>query len=229
MSNASVIIQCRFNSSRLLGKALYPICRIPMLTFLIQRLKQGLNSSFKIILATTKNLEDDIIEQWGNSLTIPVVRGDESDLLKRFCQTIKLYPSKSIVRVTADNPLTCPNIIKWLVEEQHNQGLDYAVCMNLPYGTGVDVFSDDSLFFLNSLHLNDDEREHINLHILNNKKKFNLFLTQIKDERARPDINLTVDNYEDWKRINALFKSDEKEPWKISLTEAITRMDKNSI
>ena len=225
-----IIIQCRYNSSRLLGKALYPITNIPLLIFLIRRLKESLmNSPFRIILATSDHKDDDIIDEWGKIENIAVVRGPKDDVLKRYIQTVEVFHSDTIVRVTADNPLTCPEIIKWLVNEQQNNCLDYVFCTNLPYGTGVDVFSLSIIKYLDKKVLTNEEREHISLHILNNKKKFKTLFPQVSDKRARPDIRLTVDTIEDWVRLNELFDINEKAPWRISLVEAIKRVDTNTI
>jgi len=230
MNKPSIIIQCRFNSSRLFGKAIYPLVKIPILVFLVRRLKENLDQNFyQIILATSDQKDDNIIEEWGKAEDIPVVRGSKNNILKRYIQTMKIFPSKTIVRVTADNPLTCPEIIKWLINEQQNKCLDYVFCTNIPCGTGVDVFSNNVLEALDKENLTDDEKEHINLHILNNKEKFKTFFPQLTDERARPDIRLTVDTFEDWLKLNTLFNPNEKAPWRISLYEAIKRVDKNSI
>jgi len=51
-----VVIQCRYNSTRLPGKAMMLLGGIPMLSFLLKRLKAGLpEERFKIILATTED------------------------------------------------------------------------------------------------------------------------------------------------------------------------------
>jgi len=225
-----IVIQCRYNSSRLLGKALYPLVNIPILVFLIRRLKESLDhNSFRIVLATSIKNDDNIIGEWGKSENIPVIRGSKKDVLKRYIQSIKVYPCKTIVRVTADNPLTCPEIIKWLINEQQNKCLDYVFCSNLPYGAGVDVFSYNVLETLDKKKLSNKEREHINLHILNNRNIFKTSLLQVSDKRARPDISLTIDTFEDWLKLNSLFHPNEIAPWRISLNEAINRMDKNYI
>ena len=74
-----------------------------------------------------------------------------------------------------------------------------------------------------------DEREHINLNILRNPEMFKIFSLNIKGELARPDLRMTVDTKEDWQRVDALFNPAETEPWKISLYDAVKRMDKARI
>lgn len=230
MNKVLVVVQCRFNSSRLPGKALYPIAGMPMLVFLLRRLKAGLpENKFTVMLATTKYQSDDITAAWGMAEKTEICRGDENDLLNRYLKCIESCDATTVVRVTADNPLTCPEIIKWLVQEKENGDLEYVQCTNLPYGAGVDVFSAE---LLRSLHQNitdPAEREHINLHVLRNLDKLRTCFPIIEGELARPDLRMTVDTYEDWFSMVTLFERTEKVPWEIPLREAIARVDTKSV
>ena len=181
-----IIVQCRFNSSRLPGKALYPIGKWPMLVFLLRRLQCSLSAeNFQIVLATTDSFQDDIIARWGLSEEVAVVRGAKHDVLRRYYQCLTSYPSDVVVRVTADNPLTCPDVIKCLVDVIRENNADYVQSMNLPYGAGVDVFSADILRMLQEQVTESDEREHINLHLLRNKKNFQLLSAQLWWSRGK--------------------------------------------
>ena len=221
-----IIIQCRFNSTRLYGKALLQISGIPMLSFLIRRLRSGLpENEYQIVVATTKLYQDDAIEALGLSEGVEVFRGEENDVLKRYVKCLECYPAKAVVRVTADNPLTCPDLLKWLVMEKLNRGVDYIFCTNLPKGAGVDVFSSWLVKDLDKKALKPDEREHINLYILRNFEKYFVFFLTAKGEYARPDLRITVDTGIDLRRVRYLLRPFEHEPWKISLHDVIQRMD----
>jgi len=221
-----VVIQCRYNSSRLFGKALYPVAGRPMISFLLKRLLSGLPlDDFHLVLATSTNRLDDVIEEWGITEGVDVVRGPEHDVLGRYILCLQAFPSDTIIRVTADNPLTCPEIIKWLVNEKKKNNTDYMQCKNLPIGAGVDLFAADILKELNRKLITKDEREHINLHILRNPDNFRISSLMVIGETTRPDIILTIDTVEDWKHVNLLLDKAEKEPWTISLYEIVQRMD----
>ncbi len=127
-----VVVQCRYNSTRLSGKAMMIWCGIPMLSFLLKRLKAGLpEDSFKIILATTK--------------------------------------------VPADNPFTCPEVIECAVNEMIKRKVGYLKCENLPEGSGVDLFSANLLRQLGVKAKEPQEREHINMYVLNNMEKYTTY------------------------------------------------------
>ena len=55
-----LILQARINSSRLFGKIVLPINSKPMIEYQIDRIKKS-KSLDKIILATTRNKKDDLL------------------------------------------------------------------------------------------------------------------------------------------------------------------------
>lgn len=220
-----IVVQCRFGSTRLPGKAMLPVCGIPLLKFLLRRLKESLPLSYLIVLATTRKIEDDVISSCGTEEGVEVVRGEEQDVLTRYTQCLEKYSADYVVRVTADNPLTCPVKLDQLVKETRTTRSEYGIYNNLPYGAAVDVFSSELLKQLDKEANEPDEREHINLFVLRNIKRFKVFSINASGIVSRPDLSVTVDTKEDWGKITSLFLPDEKDPWRISLEEAIKRMD----
>ena len=226
MQKNLVVVQCRYSSTRLFGKALYPICGIPMLVFLLKRLKDSLSSDdYNVILATTENKEDDIIDAWGKECDTNVIRGEDKDVLKRFIRCLNRYPSDFVVRVTADNPLTCPEILKECVSEIRRSKSDYLLSENHPVGTGVDVFTFKLLKEMEQENLSQYEREHINAYVLKYPTRFKIKSLRMRGIIGRPDLSVTVDTEQNWKRVNSIFKPYEKEAWRISIVETISRMD----
>src|SRR3989339_1950496 len=160
-----VVVQCRYDSKRLPGKATMLLGGIPIVSFLLRRLKAGLpENRFKIILATTEKTEDDVIAGLGKKEEIEVLRGDEHDVLKRYIKCLEVFPADVVVRVTADNPFTCPEVLECAVNEMIKRKVDYLKCENLPVGIGVDVFSARLLKQLGVQAKDPQEREHINMH-----------------------------------------------------------------
>jgi len=227
-----IVIQCRINSKRLPFKALYPIAGIPLIVFLFKRLKNTLDSrDYRLVLATTKKQEDDILAYWAQEEKIDVIRGQEDNVVSRYNDCLDIFDSDIVVRVTGDNPLTCPNIIKFIIDEMIRLSVDYIQPIDIPYGVGAEVYSSQLIRSLNTKKLNKEEKEHLNLNIINNPDIYLPVFCKINENISRPDIRLTVDTKEDWECINALFTEKEKEqsPWKLSLLEIIKRVDKNAI
>lgn len=204
---ALIVIQVRFNSKRLLGKALLPLCGVPVLIYLIRRLK-SLPSSYKILVATTERVEDDIIAAWSIEEGIENVRGEEDNVLARYIKCIKTFSCDSIVRVTADNPLTDPRIIINAVEKMKEGGYDYVRAVDgYPAGIGVDVFTNNLLRVSYESSTSAYEREHIDAYVLNHPSLFKISHLSVPPELNYPDIRLTVDTYGDYKHIKETVES----------------------
>ena len=101
----AIIIYARLNSKRLSKKVLQKIMSKPLLLLIIDRIKK--NSKFKlpIIVATSKNKNDDIIENLCLEKKYDVFRGDEHDVLGRFYNTAKSKGLNYVIRCNADCPL----------------------------------------------------------------------------------------------------------------------------
>ncbi len=221
-----VIVQCRYNSSRLPGKALKPLSGIPILAFILRRLKNGLPPvGFKIVTATTKEKVDDTVALCGAREGVTVVRGDEDDVLKRYIDCLQNFPARIVIRVTADNPLTCPQMIQQLVADFNNTKAEYAQNTDLPHGAGSDVFLANTLVKLHRTTRDPKEREHINLHILRNKTNFKTLFPRVPPIVARPEINLSIDTEEDYRFVRGIVPKETSAPWDTSLKDILYRID----
>ena len=208
---------------------MYPIQGIPILSFLVKRLKVLPSDEYRLIVATTERREDDVIAVWSEQEEVPVVRGEDDDVIKRYIQCLEEYPCRSVIRVTGDNPLTCPRIIQNLAARFERFQVDYIDCQNFPYGAGADIFSVPLLYSLTEKTNKPAEREHINLYVLNHRSSMKTDTLAAQGVLARPDLRMTVDNYQDWQRICSIFLPKEEHPWRIQLEEAINRLDTSTI
>jgi spore coat polysaccharide biosynthesis protein SpsF len=119
------ILQARMTSRRLPGKVLKSILGRPMLEMQIERILRCKNID-QLIIATSKNKEDDPIEALGKKLNIDCFRGDLANVLDRFYQACLIYHPQHIVRLTGDCPLTDPVIIDALIQLYQSSECDYA-------------------------------------------------------------------------------------------------------
>ena len=224
MNKHLIVIQCRFGSSRLPGKALYPFHGSSVLGFLLKRLKRGLShKKYLCVLATTVKKEDDIVAHWGKKLGVEVVRGSENDVLNRFVKCINKYSPLSVTRVTADNPFTAPELIIDNLKNLYKNNLDYSITANAPIGAGVDSFKCETLIMLNNKNLKPNEREHINKYILDNPNQFRMRINEVPLKMRAPELSLTIDSYEEWKNLSSLNLSMHK-PWKLNLEKLIAKL-----
>lgn len=207
------------NSQRLKGKVLKKIQGKPALEHIIER-SMKVESIDDMIVATTHHKIDNKIEELCKRKKIDYFRGDEMDVLSRFYKIAKKYPSRNILRLTADCPLHDPDVINDIIKFYNENNFDYvsnSIHRTFPVGLDAEVFNFDSLkksFFesKDSLH-----REHVTLYINRKLKKLRNGNFKIYNFKAKGNFSYlrwTLDTIEDLKRIRFLMKlSDNSYSW----------------
>jgi spore coat polysaccharide biosynthesis protein SpsF len=196
-----VVIQVRYNSKRLPGKAILPFGGVPMIVYLLRRLA-CLSESYNMVVATTVSKEDDIIEKLSAAEEVNVFRGQEDDVLSRYIQCLAKFSSKIVVRVTADNPFTDPHIITKAVLAMKKGGYDYVRAIEgFALGIGVDVFTRDLLEYINQRAHSAYEREHIDAYAMKHLDDFKVKMIRAPKELAHPESRVTIDTRRDYKEM----------------------------
>lgn len=146
-----IILLARLGSTRLPGKVLLSLCGRPVLEHIILRLRR-VRRSEKIIVATTQNGMDDIIEQVCRKLGVSCFRGSEDNVLDRCVQTSETFDLDVIVRLGADNPFVDREIIDDMLhifQTAWNNGKrpDYmsnSMDRSFPLGLDCEIFHRDT-------------------------------------------------------------------------------------
>ena len=205
------IIQARTGSARLPKKVIQKIDNdLTVLDYVIDQVKYSQKIE-KIIVATTNLIEDDLICKYANLQKIECFRGSSEDVLDRFYQCAKKYSAKTIVRITADNPLIDPNIIDKVINEYNKcDFITNTLERTFPYGTEVEVFSFVSLEKAWENAKKPSEREHVTPFIRNPKNKF--VLKNIKNQKNISNFRYTVDKLEDLLLVKEIIKNISTRP-----------------
>ena len=195
-------------STRLPGKVLLEINKIPLLKFQIDRIENSKKVD-KIVVATTVAREDDSIESFCVNNQIEFYRGSQNDVLSRYYECASNYQADIIVRLTADCPLSDPGLIDKVVSLFLKSKADYAAntipvkTSNWPDGSDVEVFSFEALERAQRESTSAEEREHITFFFWKNKE--NGFKTiQLDNEDDWSKYRFTIDYPEDLKVIQLL-------------------------
>jgi spore coat polysaccharide biosynthesis protein SpsF (cytidylyltransferase family) len=205
--NTILITQARMGSTRLAGKVMMQINKTPLLKIHLDRLSKAVNVD-KIIVATTCNQDDDIIEKMVNEWGYEVFRGSENDVLDRFYQAVKNYNPNWIVRVTSDCPLIDPILVDKVIDITKVENKDYgsnAIDVTFPDGQDVEVFKFSALETAWKSAKKVSEREHVTPYIRNNSNKNgeNIFSSiSYKNNVDYSKIRITVDELSDFELIN---------------------------
>jgi spore coat polysaccharide biosynthesis protein SpsF len=204
----SAIIEARMTSSRLPGKVLKKVLGKSMLKYLIERLKL-VDSLDNIIIATTKNSADDVIEKFSIMESIKNFRGSENNVLERVLCAARENKVDTIVKITADCPIIDPNIVEFCIRMFKKNNIDFLSNGHLrtyPDGMDVAVFKTSSL---EKSYKNTSEKldlEHVTLHMRNNPKMFTPLYVVAPPELHWPELGLTLDEEDDLKLISKIIK-----------------------
>ena len=82
------IVQSRMTATRLPEKMMMPIVGKPLLWHVIDRVKRS-KLIDEIIIATTTEKEDDVLEEWAKENGLKCYKGSTDDVLDRFYQADK--------------------------------------------------------------------------------------------------------------------------------------------
>jgi glutamate-1-semialdehyde 2,1-aminomutase len=141
------IVQARMGSTRLPGKVMKPICGVPMIELLLERLGRA-KQVHQIVVATPDDDSNAPLVHHVQSLGLCCVQGSEKDVLARYLLAAKHASADIVVRITGDCPLVDPQLVDAAVEKFKSGQVDYLSNTDpptLPDGLDIEVFSTEAL------------------------------------------------------------------------------------
>lgn len=217
-------------STRLPGKIMRPILGRPMLELMIERLKHARRLDH-IVVATTINRDDDVVEELARRLDIGCFRGSEDDVLDRVLQAARAAYASVIVEITADCPLIDPSVVDKVVDVYLTHQFDFVANRlrpTFPDGLGVRVFSTALLEKVASLTQDPVDRENVSLYIWEHPEKFSLHNVESDLQEKYWDLRLTVDTLEDFVLITKIYDELYPKNPAFGLHEILELMDRKS-
>ena len=202
------VIVVRTSSKRLPNKALCKIIDQESITVLIKRMKR-INNSHQIILATSTDKSDDILEKIAIKEGVSIYRGSLNNVALRYYEAAKKFELEQIVRITGDAIMCDEIMLEKAIENQILTGSDVTFIKNMPYGTAKEVFNFKTIETIVLKAEKPENTEYLEWY-LENSKIFNISYIKsnyIFDESIR----LTLDFKEDlilFNKIFEYFKSD---------------------
>ena len=210
MKNIGAIIQARISSTRVPGKILKELpygSGITVLKQVVNRLKKSKKLN-EIIIATTKEKEDNEIINIVKKENVKYFRGSMEDVLSRYYFAAKENNLDIIVRVTSDCPCIDADITDLTIDEHINKMVDYttnSLVRTYPHGVDVEVFNFNALEKAHKNATKDYEKEHVTPYINRNPQIFKINIVKAPQELYAPDIRVTLDTEEDYALLCAVF------------------------
>ena len=207
------IIQARMGSTRLPGKVLNLVNeQDTSLYFTINQLK-NCKLIDKIVIATTDNTEDDVIEKFCKKNGIDCFRGNSDDVLSRYYDCAKKFSFSEILRVTGDCPLIDPNIVDEGISIFKRNIYDYVTNTfprTYPDGNETEIFSFSALENAFSNSVLPSEREHVTPYFRNKKESFRIF--NFTNNENISDLRWTLDYEVDLELIKIIISKIDTRP-----------------
>lgn len=207
----TAIIQARMGSTRLPGKVMMKIKDKTVLQHIVERVKAAKNIR-DIIIATTLNESDCIIQEEADKLGVKCFRGSEDDVLSRYYLAAKKNDSDVIIRITSDCPVIDYKIIDKMIEKffiyNEKDKIDYmsnfdVVPNTFPRGMDIEILTFSALEKTYKEAIKGYEREHVTPYIYENIDKFKIqgFMNNEDFSKYR----FTLDTVDDLKAISTIY------------------------
>lgn len=206
------VIQARMGSTRLPGKVLAEVCGKPLLLWQIERLRRA-HLVDEVMVATTDDERDDILERFCRAHGVLCYRGSENDVLQRVVNALSISGAELHVECFGDSPLIDPQIVDEFVGYfLRNCGsgdmLTNSVITTYPPGMEVSVYCPESLRIINDkVGPSDPLREHVGLNLTRFPKDVNVISRVAPPWLHAPDFYLEVDEKADLEVIEGLIST----------------------
>ena len=222
------ILQARVSSSRLPGKVLKTILGKEMLWHQVKRIQRSKKID-KLVVATSTHSSDDNIERMCLENNIEFFRGDLNNVLDRFYQCAIKYSPSHIVRLTADCPLTDPEVIDKTIEKHLDTNSDYTSNGNPPsYPDGLDVEVVKFIALKKAWQCAKmpSELEHVTPYIRSHTEIFNNF--NLVFEKDLSEHRWTVDEPEDFEFVEKIYLELYKKNKNFNMQDILDLLEKNT-
>lgn len=160
----------------------------------------------QVVVATSQEATDDELAAVLIERGVLVRRGPLDDVFARFSQVVDEFAPATVVRLTADCPLTDPGVLDDLVDLHLSSGADYssnAIERTFPHGLDAECMKADVFARLNTLELTVDEREHVTLGIYSRPGEFTL--SSLIQKPSWSHLRWTVDYPSDLTFVRAVY------------------------
>jgi spore coat polysaccharide biosynthesis protein SpsF len=225
-------IEARMGSSRLPGKSLMKIVDKPMLELLIQRVKRAKNID-GVVVATTTNPKDVVIEELSQKMWVKCFRGSEDDVLDRVLMAAKTHHADVILELWGDNPLIDPIVLDNMIKyyKENNFDLIGTTLPNFdkkyPIGISALIFATKILEEVSKNTINPIDRENVSNYIYEHPEKYKIAPLPCPNELNFPDLRFTVDEQADFELIKTIFENLYPKNTNFSAAEAIQFLNSN--
>jgi spore coat polysaccharide biosynthesis protein SpsF len=193
------------SSTRLPGKAMLPVAGYP--SAILAALRAG-NAGDQVVLATSDERADDVLEKEARLRGIAVFRGPLDDVLERyFLATASLAEDCVVIRLTADNVVPDGAFVEELARAFVSGGVEYLgmdSSSRAPHGLSGEAFSVAALRKAHAAASSAYDRQHVGPWMRRNLRA-GIFRPVLPTPEDLSYLRCTIDDREDYERVQRLF------------------------
>jgi spore coat polysaccharide biosynthesis protein SpsF len=202
----AIIIQARMGSARLPGKVLLSVCGKALIQYLLERVRAE-NLGLPIIIATSREPEDDPIANFCDQQVVDCYRGSCLDVASRFADVIDTYSLDAFVRLSGDSPLLDGEILRQAVEAFDG---DTDLVTNIyprsyPRGQSVEILWAECFRETLPRMKKESDREHVTSFFYQHAEEFRI--RNLMHTPLLTDTSMAVDTPEDLDRFKRLIET----------------------
>ena len=179
-----------------------------------------------IVLATSTDGTDDVLETIARREGVLPFRGSLENLSLRFYEAAKHYNIDQIVRITGDDILRDEIMIDKAVEQHLASSCNVTLMKNMPYGTSSEIFSVYVLKTILKTAVVPENTEYLEWY-LENDRYFNVNYVE-SSYQYDPRIRLTLDYEEDFLFFSRVFEHFSSLNPSFILEDVIAYLSENS-
>jgi len=216
-----IIVLCRYNSSRLPGKALKLLNGRSILGHILDRLDYVSN---QVIVATSDQKSDDEIEKFCNYSNIECYRGSLENVSDRFLSCANHYSLDYAVRINGDNFFTPWDILSQMIaiaKTSKFQFITNVLNRTFPKGMSIEIIQTE--FYSENIKKFDDyDKEHVTSFFYKNKsigERYNFYNDNNSETK---DLDLALDTLKDFENIKEIVLKMDRYPASYTFKEIIT-------
>jgi spore coat polysaccharide biosynthesis protein SpsF len=220
------VVQARLSSRRLPGKILMKLRDRPSLDHLLEGLRHAVRLDH-IVLATSIDPSDAATVEFAAARGISCHRGPLDDVAARLLQAGEEHQADAIVRVSGDSPLIDPAIVDHAVGlfcEGAAEIVTNVRPRTFPKGQSVEVIALATLRRTAARMTTPQEREHVTQYVYAHPEEYSIrpFITPDR----RPDVQLSIDDAEDFARCAAILEALPGPPWQVGWRACVEAYDR---
>jgi spore coat polysaccharide biosynthesis protein SpsF len=197
-----IVLQARFDSSRLPGKALKDLHGEPMIYRVMEALNQ-VRADVRVLACPEECLEP--FKALAERAGFELCAGPRDDVLSRYCIALRRFKIDRVIRATGDNPFVFADAADFLNTEAEALNADYAGYAGLPHGAGVESVKSEALFRAEREAEGGQMREHVCPYLYGHPELFALHRPLAPRAWQGPDMRLTVDTARDLNRAVLIY------------------------